>query len=357
MQKQVRTMGRSNSSTRSVHRSFVAGCASNAIRAAPNRPRARGRIHIILRRPFAGSLALRVEISARKPSPAASRTSSWWSSPPILAEAFSASDLGLGRLLEGKRTRLELAARLVGRHHHARAGDLAIDELQGARRSACAEQALPVAEDDREDPHAELVDQAVPDEGLDEVRAAVDLELWTLLLLETGHSLADVALEQLRVLPLQARERPGSHVLGGAVELRRAGLVGVRPVRGEDLVGLPAEDQVERLPHEFAHNLAHLIVPEGNRPAAVLEAAGGIFLGAAGCLHDPIEADERVHDELPHGSSSLVLKESDSQHRPNSSAGQTDPDEVVLSWSVDVSPRSGDRADTGPHGIDSESVV
>src|SRR5439155_23248182 len=30
MQKQVRTMGRSNSSTRSGHRSFVTGCASNA---------------------------------------------------------------------------------------------------------------------------------------------------------------------------------------------------------------------------------------------------------------------------------------------------------------------------------------
>src|SRR6266540_3415619 len=33
MQKQVRTMDRSNSSTRSGHRSFVSGCASNAIRA------------------------------------------------------------------------------------------------------------------------------------------------------------------------------------------------------------------------------------------------------------------------------------------------------------------------------------
>src|SRR6266545_6602680 len=33
MQKQARTMGRSNSSTRSGHRSFVTGCASNAIRA------------------------------------------------------------------------------------------------------------------------------------------------------------------------------------------------------------------------------------------------------------------------------------------------------------------------------------
>src|SRR6266568_1466042 len=31
MQKQVRTMGRSNSSTRSGHRSFVTGCASNAM--------------------------------------------------------------------------------------------------------------------------------------------------------------------------------------------------------------------------------------------------------------------------------------------------------------------------------------
>src|SRR5919198_6497702 len=40
MQKHVRTMGRSNSSTRSGHRSFVTGCASNATRR--NLPVARG---------------------------------------------------------------------------------------------------------------------------------------------------------------------------------------------------------------------------------------------------------------------------------------------------------------------------
>jgi hypothetical protein len=92
-------------------------------------------------------------------------------------------------------------------------------------------------------------------------------------------------------------------VLGGPVELGGTGLVGVGPVRGEDLVRLPAEDEVERLPHELGHCLHHLLVPERDGPAAVVEAPGGVFLGPAGRLHDPIEADEGVHNELPHGSS------------------------------------------------------
>jgi len=46
MQKQVRTIGRSNSSTRSGHRSFVTGCASNAIRV--NLPAGPGGVLVVL---------------------------------------------------------------------------------------------------------------------------------------------------------------------------------------------------------------------------------------------------------------------------------------------------------------------
>src|SRR6266542_63316 len=48
MQKQVRTMGRSNSSTRSGHRYFVTGCASKAITA--NLPAGPGAVRAVLER-------------------------------------------------------------------------------------------------------------------------------------------------------------------------------------------------------------------------------------------------------------------------------------------------------------------
>ena len=81
----------------------------------------------------------------------------------LLAELFAAAELGLGGLLEREGALRDLAGGFVGGHHDARAGNLAVDELQRDRRGALAEQALPGAEDDREAPYPELVDQAVPE--------------------------------------------------------------------------------------------------------------------------------------------------------------------------------------------------
>src|ERR671911_451233 len=52
---------------------------------------------------------------------------------------------------------------------------------------------------------------------------------------------------QLRVLPFELLQRGRRHVLGRLVERLGAGIVGVRPVGREDLVGLATEDEVEGL--------------------------------------------------------------------------------------------------------------
>jgi len=64
-------------------------------------------------------------------------------------------------------------------------------------------------------------------------------------------------------------------------------LAGVGPVCGEDLVGLPAEEQVERRGHEFGHNLAHEVVPVTDRPAAVLEPPASSSPGPPGACMTP----------------------------------------------------------------------
>ena len=74
--------------------------------------------------------------------------------------------------------------------------DPGVDELQGrwhARRSANSR--LPVAEDHREDPEVELVDEVVAQQRLDQVVAAVDLELGSVGLLERCDGLGRVAVE------------------------------------------------------------------------------------------------------------------------------------------------------------------
>src|SRR6185437_5038321 len=57
---------------------------------------------------------------------------------------------------------------------------------------------------------------------------------------------------------------------------------------------------VERAAHRLAHDLAHPLVPVVHRPATVREAAAVVLAGSARGLHDPVEGEEGVHDQLSH---------------------------------------------------------
>src|SRR5262245_25776861 len=72
---------------------------------------------------------------------------------------------------------LEAAGALVDVQDGAGRDLLQLDEPERARDRALAEQALAGAEDDRELPEAQLVDEIVREQGLDELAAAVDLKL------------------------------------------------------------------------------------------------------------------------------------------------------------------------------------
>src|SRR5216117_1586327 len=70
---------------------------------------------------------------------------------------------------------------------------------------------------------------------------------------------------------------------------------------GVSNVGAPAEQEGVDVLHEAEEGGADVVVPVGAGPAAVGEAAIGVFVFAAGRLHDAVQGDEFVYDELSHG--------------------------------------------------------
>src|SRR3546814_1547401 len=68
----------------------------------------------------------------------------------------------------------------------------------------------------------------------------------------------------------------------------------------EDLIGFVSEQQVELPAVNISSGLIHPVVPIGRRPAAEVEAAGGVLLRPARRLHDAVEADERTRDQITH---------------------------------------------------------
>src|SRR5438034_11828243 len=78
------------------------------------------------------------------------------------------------------------------------------------------------------------------------------------------------------------------------------------PVRGENLVGFAAEQEVEFLLEDVGELFAERLIEIGHLPAAELEALGGILGRPAGRLHDAIHGNHGADDNLPHGSRSLL---------------------------------------------------
>src|SRR5712671_4465951 len=76
----------------------------------------------------------------------------------------------------------------------------------------------------------------------------------------------------------------------------------VGPVRGENLVGLAAEQEVEFFLEDAVELFAERLIEIGHLPAAELEALGWILGRPAGRLHDAIDGNHGDDDNLPHGS-------------------------------------------------------
>src|SRR5215211_6777723 len=154
-----------------------------------------------------------------------------------------------------------------------------------------------------------LVDQAAGDQRANQLAAPENPEVLPRLLLELGHGVDGVALEQLRVLPwerlLQGRR--------GDVLLRSVEHLGVRivlllgPKAGEVLIGTTTEHEWAPFGHPLSHRPAHYLVAIWNRPSAVFEPAARVLIGAAGRLHHAVEGEALDHGDLSHLGSFQVL--------------------------------------------------
>src|SRR2546428_193390 len=147
----------------------------------------------------------------------------------------------------------------------------------------------------------ELVDKVVLQQGLDEVAAAVNLELRAIRGLELANLAGYIAADVHRRLPVGLHRLVRYDVLRRPVD-RGASLVGLlRPEPGEDVVRRAPKQKIKGMAHLLGHHFADELVEVGHRPAAELEAARRVFLGATRCLHHAVEGHEREDDQLSHG--------------------------------------------------------
>jgi len=93
---------------------------------------------------------------------------------------------------------------LIGRDHDAGGRRPGVDEPESGECTAAGEEAAPRSQNQRVDQEHLLVDEVAPHQRLDQLSAAQDHEILARLLLEPGHGLRGVALEERGVTP---RER------------------------------------------------------------------------------------------------------------------------------------------------------
>jgi len=129
----------------------------------------------------------------------------------------------------------------------------------------------------------------------------VNLELRAIRGLELANLAGYVAADVHRRLPVGLHRLVRYDVLRRLVD-RGASLVDLlRPEPGEDVVRRAPQQKIKGMAHLLGHHLADELVEVGHRPAAELEAARRVFLGATRCLHHAVEGHEREDDQLSHG--------------------------------------------------------
>src|SRR5437016_6287736 len=94
----------------------------------------------------------------------------------------------------------------------------------------------------------------------------------------------------------------------------------VGPVRGENLIGLAAEQEVEFFLEDAVEFFAEFLIEIGHHPATELEALGRILSRRTGGLHHAVHGNLGADDSLPHWSLLCSGQTRSSSHRSRQSA-------------------------------------
>src|SRR5918993_193590 len=178
------------------------------------------------------------------------------------------------------------------------------------RRRAVSKELFAAAKHDWHREDADRVDEIVGEQGMHEVSTALGNQVRAFLLPQTFY-VGDIA-QQHRALPARvdiARARNG--ILLNRVEQLcdaaiRAAFIVIGPVRGENLVGLAAEQEIELLLKEAIDLFAEHLIEIRHPPSAELKALGRILGWPARRLHDAVHGNHGADGYLSHVSSPVA---------------------------------------------------
>src|SRR3982074_420024 len=177
-----------------------------------------------------------------------------------------ASDYLLARGCQLDRSELDVTGAAVGGHDDAVWRDVALQHAETRWLRALAKQTLSGSQGDRENLEPEFVDQIILEQRLNQVAASVHLELGAVSLLELLDLADDIAVDGDGLLPIGADRAVRDDIFRRPID-RLAGRVGrLRPKTGKDVVGLPAQEQIEGMAHLLADRLADGVIEKGHRP-------------------------------------------------------------------------------------------
>src|SRR5580693_6251743 len=132
-----------------------------------------------------------------------------------------------------------------------------------------------------------------------QIPASPHVQVWPVLLLDFSDFFRDIAAQKHERLPFGRSDGIRGHVLGRSLDLRpNVGML--RPECCEHFKCLPPEQDVSLRLHLLFHGRAFCGVAMRHGPAAILEAAAGVFLGTAGSLNDSIKGDKFKHIDFSH---------------------------------------------------------
>ena len=199
---------------------------------------------------------------------------------------------------------------------------------QGERdvRAGVGEQPRALAEDHGDDDELDLVDEVVVEQRPDQGTAAVHLQLSPRLGFQLADGRREVTGEDGRVRPLRVGDRGRGEVLGRRVQGvgdRMAAPMHRAPVRGEEVVGPPAEQERVGALVGAGDERQGLVVARAPGPSAALEPVPAVLVRrAAVSLHHAINGDLRLGRQL-HGRGflrvGLITVRYDPTTAPNSS--------------------------------------
>src|SRR5438552_210497 len=175
-----------------------------------------------------------------------------------------ASHYLLARGCQLDRPDLDVTGPAVGGHNDAVWRDVALEHAETRRLRSLAEEPLSGSQGDGINLEPELVDQIVLEQRLNQVAASVHLELRAIFLLELLDLADDIAVDGDGLLPVGADRAVRDDIFRRPIDGIAGRVCRLRPKTGKDVVGLPAQKQVEGMAHLLAHRLADRVIEKGH---------------------------------------------------------------------------------------------